>query len=185
MDIKELIKKAVENLNRVRQLKLSITGILSLSDNDNVFYVSILDNESGCAFDVAVDENMSNQQLLPDDPTNISPDDIIMLRIAKLIFEADKKSKNNIIDNGLTLSSSALNSGQIIGALNSDQIIGALDIDSVSTKYDISVNGRSLTDTIDEVDELKNRIRDLENINSTLICEIDDLKTLLKAKGIL
>ena len=30
-----------------------------------------------------------------------------------------------------------------------------------------------------------NRVRDLENINSTLICEIDDLKALLKAKGIL
>ena len=35
------------------------------------------------------------------------------------------------------------------------------------------------------LDELKNRIRDLENINSTLICEIDDLKALLKANGIL
>ena len=176
MDIKELIKKAVENLNRVRQLKLSITGILSLSDNDNVFYVSILDNESGCAFDVAIDENMSNQQLLPDDPTNLSPDNIIMLRIAKHIFEAYKKSKNNIIDKGLTLSSIPLNSGQIISASN---------INVGSTTYDISVNGRSLTDTIDEVDELKNRVKDLEYINNKLTNEIDDLKTLLKAKGIL
>ena len=173
MDIKELIKKAVENLNRVRQLKLSITGILSLSDNDNVFYVSILDNESGCAFDVAVDENMSNQQLLPDDPTNISPDNIIMLRIAKHIFEAYKKAKNNI--------SSILSSG----TLSSGQIISALDIDSVSTTYDISVNGRSLTDTFDEVDELKNRIRDLEDTNNKLIGEIYCLKAALQAKGIL
>ena len=38
MDIKELIEKAIENLNRVRQLNLSITGTLSLSDNDNVFF---------------------------------------------------------------------------------------------------------------------------------------------------
>ena len=67
MDIKELIEKAVESLNRVRQLNLNITGTLSLSDNDDVFYVSILDNESGFAFDVAIDENMSNQQLLPDE----------------------------------------------------------------------------------------------------------------------
>ena len=176
MDIKELIKKAVENLNRVRQLKLSITGILSLSDNDNVFYVSILDNESGCAFDVAVDENMSTQQLLPDDPENLSPDNIIMLRIAKRIFEAYKKSKNNIITGSSILSSGALNSGQIISASN---------INVGSTTYDISVNGRSLTDTIDEVDELKNRVKDLEYINNKLTNEIDDLKTLLKAKGIL
>lgn len=75
MNIKELIEKAVENLNRVRQLNLNITGTLSLSDNDDAFYVSILDNENGCAFDVASDENMSNQQLLPDDPENLSPDD--------------------------------------------------------------------------------------------------------------
>ena len=176
MDIKELIKKAVENLNRVRQLKLSITGILSLSDNDNVFYVSILDNESGCAFDVAVDENMSNQQLLPDDPTNISPDNIIMLRIAKHIFEAYKKSKNNIITDSSILSS---------GTLSSSQVISALDIDSVSATYDISVNGRSLTNTIDVVDELKNRIRDLEDTNNKLIDEIYCLKAALQAKGIL
>ena len=176
MNIKELIEKAVENLNRVRQLNLNITDISSLSDNDNVFSVSILDNESGCTFYAAIDENMSTQQLLPSDPTNLSPDNIIMLRIAKHIFEAYKKSKNNIITVSPILSS---------GALNSGQIIGALDVDSVSTTCDISVNGRSLADTIDVVDELKNRVRDLENINSTLICEINDLKALLKAKGIL
>ena len=113
---------------------------------------------------------MSTQQLLPDDPTNISPDNIIMLRIAKHIFEVYKKSKNNI---------SSILSGS---TLASSQPISTLDIGG--TTYDISIDGRSLTDTIDVVDELKNRIRDLENINSTLICEIDDLKALLKAKGI-
>ena len=176
MNIKELIEKAVENLNRVRQLNLNIAGTLSLSDNDDVFYVSILDNESGCAFDVAIDENMSNQQLLPDEPANLSPDDIIMLRIAKHIFEAYKKSKNNIIDNDLILSGGTLSSGQIISASN---------INVGSTTYDIDVNGRSLTATIDEVDELKNKVRDLENINNKLTNEIDCLRATLRAKGIL
>ena len=176
MNIKELIEKAVENLNRARQLKLNITGTLSLSDNDDVFYVSILDNESGCAFDVAIDENMSNQQLLPDEPANLSPDDIIMLRIAKHIFEAYKKSKNNIIDNDLILSGGTLSSGQIISASN---------INVGSTTYDIAINGRSLTATIDEVDELKNKVRDLEDINNKLTNEIDYLRATLRAKGIL
>ena len=176
MDIKELIKKAVENLNRVRQLKLSITGILSLSDNDNVFYVSILDNESGCTFDATIDKNISNQQLLPDDPTNLPPDDIIMLRIAKHIFEVYKKSKNNIITGSSILSSGALNSGQIISASN---------INVGSTTYDIDINGRSLTATIDDVDELKNKVRDLEDINNKLTNEIDCLRAALRAKGIL
>ena len=176
MSIKELIEKAVENLNRVRQLNLNITDILSISDNDNVFSMSILDNESGCTFYVVIDENMSTQQLLSDDQTNLSSDNIIMLRIAKHIFEAYKKSKNNTIDSGLILSGSALSGGQTISTSN---------INCGSTTYDIDINGRSLTDTIDVVDELKNRIRDLENINSTLICEIDDLKALLKSKGIL
>ena len=176
MNIKELIEKAVENLNRVKQLKLNITGTLSLSDNDGVFCVSILDNESGCAFDVAIDENISNQQLLPDDPMNLPPDDIIMLRIAKRIFEAYKKSKNNTIGSGLILSGSALNSGQIISASN---------INVGSTTYDIDVNGRSLTATIDEVDELKNKVRDLEDINNKLTNEIDCLRATLQAKGIL
>ena len=176
MNIKELIEKAVENLNRVRQLNLNITDMLSISDNDNVFSMSILDNESGCTFYVVIDENMSTQQLLPDDPTNISPDNIIMLRIAKHIFEVYKKSKNNTITGSSILSSDTL---------SSNQVISALDIDSVSATYDISINDRSLTDTIDVVDELKNRIRDLEDVNNKLIGEIDDLKTLLKAKGIL
>ena len=176
MNIKELIEKAVENLNRVRQLNLNITNMSPQPDNDDVFLVSILDNESDCAFYVVIDENMSAQQLLPDESTNLSPDNIIMLRIAKHIFETYKKSKNNIINDCSILSS---------GALNSGQTISVLDIGSVSATYDINVNGRSLTDTIDSVDELKNRIRDLENINSILICEIDELKALLKAKGIL
>ena len=84
MDIKELIEKAVENLNRVRRLNLTIINILSQLDLNN-FLVSMLDNESGCIFEDTIDENMSTQQLLPDDPTNISPDNIIMLRIAKYI----------------------------------------------------------------------------------------------------
>ena len=176
MNIKELIEKAVENLNRVKQLNLDITGTLSLSDNDSVFYVSILDNESGRAFDVAIDENISNQQLLPDDPTSLSPDDIIMLRIAKRIFEAYKKSKNNVIDHGLTLSGGTLSSGKIISASN---------INVGSTTYDIDINGRSLTATIDEVDELKNKVRDLEDINNKLTNEIDYLRATLRAKGIL
>ena len=176
MNTKELIEKAVENLNRVRQLNLNITGTLSLSDNDGIFYVSILDNESGCAFAVAIDENMSNQQLLPDDPTNLPPDDIIMLRIAKRIFEAYKKSKNNIIDSGLTLSGSTLSGGKTICASN---------INVGSTTYDIDINGRSLTATIDEVDELKNKVKDLEDINNKLTNEIDYLRATLRAKGIL
>ena len=174
MNIKELIEKAVENLNRVRQLNLNITGTLSLSDD--VFSVLILDNESGCAFDVAIDENISNQQLLPDDPTNLSPDDIIMLRIAKRIFEAYKKSKNNSIDSGLTLSSGTLSSGKILSASN---------INVGSAAYDIDINGRSLTATIDEVDKLKNKVRDLEDINNKLTNEIDCLRATLLAKGIL
>ena len=176
MNTKELIEKAIENLNRVKQLNLDITGTLSLSDNDSVFYVSILDNESGRAFDVAIDENIAVQQLLPDDPENLSPDNIIMLRIAKLIFEAYKKSKNNIIDSGLALSSGALSGGQIISASN---------IDCCSTTYDIDINGRSLTATIDDVDKLKNKIRDLEDINNKLTNEIDYLRAALQAKGIL
>ena len=176
MNTKELIEKAVENLNRVRQLNLNITGTLSLSDNDSAFYVSILDNESGCTFDVAIDKNISNQQLLPDDPTNLPPDDIIMLRIAKRIFEAYKKSKNNVVGSGLTLSGGALSNGRTISASN---------INVGSTTYDIDINGRSLTATIDEVDELKNKVRDLEDINNKLTNEIDYLKATLRAKGIL
>ena len=176
MNIKELIEKAVEKLNRVRQLNLNIIDTLSLSDNDDVFSVLILDNESGCTFDTTIDENISNQQLLPDDPTNLSPDDIIMLRIAKHIFETYKKSKNNIITGSSVLSSGALNSGQIISASN---------INVGSTTYDIDINGRSLMATIDEVDELKNKVRDLEDINNKLVNEIDYLRATLRAKGIL
>lgn len=176
MNIKELIEKAVENLNRVRQLNLNITNMSSQPDNDDVFLVSILDNESGDAFYVVIDENMSTQQLLPDEPANLSPDDIIMLRIAKRIFEAYKKSKNNIIGSGLALSGSTLSGGKTICASN---------IDCGSTMYDVDIDGRSLTATIDEVDDLKNKVRDLEDINNKLTNEIDCLRVALQAKGIL
>ena len=174
MNIKELIEKAVESLNRVRQLNLNITGTLSLSDD--VFSVLILDNESGCTFDATIDKNISNQQLLPDDPTNLSPDDIIMLRIAKRIFEAYKKSKNNIIDSGLTLSGSASSGSKIISASS---------VSCGSTTCDIDINGRSLMAAIDEVDKLKNKVKDLEDINNKLTNEIDYLRAALQAKGIL
>ena len=174
MDIKELIEKAVENLNRVRQLNLNITNMSSQPDNDNVFLVSILDNESDCTFYVVIDENMSTQQLLSDEPANLSPNNIIMLRIAKHIFEVYKKSKNNIINGSSILSGSTLSSGKTISALN----IGG-------TAYNISVNDRNLTVAFDEVDELKNKVKDLEDTNNILISEIDYLKTILRAKGIL
>ena len=174
MNIKELIEKAVENLNRVRQLNLNITDISSQSGNDDVFLVSILDNESGCTFYVVIDENMSTQQLLSGDPTNISPDNIIMLRIAKHIFETYKKFKTTLVNNNIILNSSSL---------TSSQSISTLDIGDIT--YDICTNGRSLTNTFDEVDELKNRVRDLEDTNTKLIDEIYCLKGLLRAKGIL
>lgn len=173
MNIKELIEKAVENLNRVRQLNLSIINILSQLDPDN-FLVSILDNGSSYTFDTTIDKNISTQQLLPDDPTNISPDNIIMLRIAKQIFEAYKKFKTTLVNSSIILSNSSLASSQPISTLD----IGG-------TTYDISIDGRSLTNTIDEVDELKNRIRDLEDVNNKLIGEIYSLKAILQTKGIL
>ena len=113
---------------------------------------------------------------MTDDPTNLPPDDIIMLRIAKRIFETYKKSKNNSVDSGLTLSGGTLSSGKIISASN---------INVGSTAYDIDINGRNLTATIDEVDELKNKVRDLEDINNKLTNEIDCLRATLRANGIL
>lgn len=163
MTTRELIEKAVENLNRVKQLKLSITSILSQLDNDNVFSVSILDNESDCVFDTIIDENISTQQLLPDDPTNLSPDNIIMLRIAKHIFEAYKKFKNNIVNDSLTL--------------NSNQTISSLKIGSAT--YDIGVNGRSLTATFDEVDELKNKLNNLQTEKDHLEQELQSTKAIV------
>ena len=107
---------------------------------------------------------------------NLPPDDIIMLRIAKHIFETYKKSKNNIIDSGLTLSGSTLSGGRTISASN---------INCGSTACDIDINGRSLTAAIDEVDKLKNKVKDLEDINNKLTNEIDYLRATLRAKGIL
>ncbi len=163
MTTTELIEKAVENLNRVKQLNLSITGILSQLDNDNNFSVSILDNESDCTFDTIIDENISTQQLLPDDPTTLSPDNIIMLRIAKHIFEAYKNFKNNVVNASLNL--------------NSNQTISSLKIGTAT--YDIGVNGRSLTATFDEVDELKNKLNNLQTEKDHLEQELQSTKAIV------
>lgn len=163
MSTEELIEKAVENLNRIKQLNLKIIAILSLVGNDNVFSVSILDNESGCTFDTIIDENISTQQLLPDDPTNLPPDDIIMLRIAKHIFETYKKFKTKLVNDSLTL--------------NNNQTISSLQIGSAT--YDINLNGKSLTATVNEVDELKNKLSDLQTEKDNLEQELQRTKSIV------
>jgi len=163
MSTEELIEKAVENLNRVKQLNLKITGILLQLGNDNNFSVSILDNESDCTFDTIIDEQVTTKQLLPDDPVSLSPDTIIMLRIAKRIFEAYKKFKSKLVDDSLTL--------------NANQTISSIQWGN--TTYDIGVNGRSLTATFDEVDELKNKLNNLQTEKDHLEQELQSTKAIV------
>lgn len=91
MITEDLIKDAIENLNRVKQLNLENIDIIEhLGD----YEVEVLDNESGEPFSAIVNKDLLTQQLLPDDPNNLTPEKIITLRIAKVIFEAYKVFKN-------------------------------------------------------------------------------------------
>lgn len=160
MITEDLIKNAIENLNRVKQLNLeSIDIIEHLGD----YEVEVLDNESGDPFNAIVNKDLLTQQLLPDDPNNLTPEKIIMLRIAKVIFEAYKVFKANIIDDSLTL--------------NSNQTISTLKIGSAT--YDIGVNGRSLTATFDELDDLKDKVEELKIEKQDLENQVKNLKSIV------
>ena len=160
MITEDLIKDAIENLNRVKQLNLKDIDIIEhLGD----YEVEVLDNESGDPFNVIVNKDLLTQQLLPDDPNNLAPEKIIMLRIAKVIFEAYKKFKANLIDDSLTL--------------NSNQTISTLKIGSAT--YDIGVNGRSLTATFDELDDLKDKVEELKIEKQDLENQLNSLKSLV------
>lgn len=177
MTTQELIKKAIEKLNKVKQLNLTEAGILEQLGKDGTFAVSIIDNENDCTFDTIIDEQLTTQQLLPDDPTNLSCDDIILLRIAKHIFEAYKKFKDNLVNDSLTYDSGK-------------HTISSIKLGSAT--YDIGVNGRSLTATFSDVDDLKDQVdklktekEDLENQLKSLQSVVDLLLNRCQDKGIL
>jgi hypothetical protein len=156
MIIEALIKDAIENLNRVKQLNLENIDIIEhLGD----YEVEVLDNESGDHFNAVVNKDLLTQQLLPDDPNNLTPDKIIMLRIAKAIFEAYKVFKNNNLTYGGNPTISSLKLG--------------------SATYDIGVNGRSLTATFDELDDLKDKVEELKIEKQDLENQLKNLKSLV------
>ena len=96
MVTEDLIKEAIENLNRVKQLNLESMDIIEhLGD----YEVELLDNESSNPFNAIINKDLLTQQLLPDDPNNLMPEKIRMLRIDKVIFETYKEFKNKPIDN--------------------------------------------------------------------------------------
>ena len=160
MITEDLIKDAIENLNRVKQLNLKDIDIIEhLGD----YEVEVLDSESGDPFNAIINKDLLTQQLLPDDPNNLTPEKIIMLRIAKVIFEAYKKFKTNLIDNSLTI--------------NNHQTISTLKLGNAT--YDIGVNGRSLTATFDELDDLKDKVEELKIEKQDLENQLNSLKSIV------
>jgi len=165
MTTPELIKKAIEKLNKVKRLNLTEAGILEQLGKDNVFAVSVIDNENGCTFDTIIDETLTTQQLLPDDPNNLSCDDIILLRIAKHIFEAYKKFKSNLVNGSLTypsINSIDLGPATVSSTLN----VSSIDIGGTT------IYSNTITDLEDEVKKLKDE-------NDNLAKQVTDLKAVV------
>jgi len=165
MITEDLIKDAIENLNRVKQLSLEGMDIIEHSGD---YEVEVLDNESGDLFNAVVNKDLLTQQLLPDDPNNLTPEKIIMLRIAKAIFEAYKAFKNKHIDDNLTYSGNAT--------------VSSLDIDSTldSATYDIRVNGKSLIATFSDINDLKDQVEKLKTEKEDLENQVKSLKSMVE-----
>ena len=162
MTTEELIKNAIENLNRVKQLNLeSIDIIEHLGD----YEVEVLNKESGDPFNAIVNKDLLTQQLLPDDPNNLTPEKIIMLRIAKVIFEAYKEFKNKPIDDNLTY--------------NGSSTISTIKLSNATIQSDINVMGKSLTATFDELDDLKDKVEELKIEKQDLENQLNSLKSLV------
>lgn len=168
---REIAERAVDILKKHKQL---VFEILDLYGNPTIQYsVYFKDLLTGVSYCFYIDYKIFDEQRMPGESKTLPFDDIVALRIAKLIFEnykaAKQKELNDAIDN--TLNSST---NKTISAIKSG-----------SLTYDIGVNGKSLTTTVSEVEELKDKVRELTDLNEILTQKLNGLEAILQSKGVL
>lgn len=172
----KIIEAAVEKLNKVNKLDISKISTRDYMQDGNWlgFIVEFQDNKNGRDFAALISFDLFKEELKPDDPANLSPDDIILLRVAKTIYDAYKYYRTTLIDPAVV-------------AIN-----GTAQTSGTITTTDVSINGTSVAETINEVKDLKSKIVDLEaeknNLESILLytkAQVDYLLDMCRQKGVI
>jgi len=178
---KEIIDRALEILKKHKGIFLDC---LDFTNNAaGIFGTSAIiveDTMTRLQYCYHIQAEVFEDQRLSNESKTLPFDDVVALRVAHFIFEAysaaKQKELNDAIDD--TLTSSA------------NQTVQTLKCGSIS--YDIGVNGRSLTAAYNDLDDARDKIKELEEKNEQLEQEVKDLKMYkdiiwqtLQQKGIL
>jgi hypothetical protein len=168
---REIAERAIDILKKHKNLLFSILDWLA--DPPLPYAIYLIDIPTGMSYCFHFDYKLFDEQRMPGESKTLPFDDVVALRLAKLIFEnykaAKQKELNDAIDN--TLNSST---NKTISAIKSG-----------SLTYDIGVNGKSLTTTVSEVEELKDKVRELTDLNEILTQKLNGLEAILQSKGVL
>ena len=135
--------------------------------------IMVKDLQTNAMYCYYINSILFEEERMGNESKTIPFDDIVALRIAKLIFEnykaAKQKELNDAIDN----------------TLNSTQNKTISSIKSGAFTYDIGVCGKSLTTTVSEVEELKDKVKELTDLNDVLTQKVNCLEAVLTSKGLL
>jgi hypothetical protein len=111
---------------------------------------------------------------MPGESKTLPFDDVVALRLAKLIFENYKAAKQKELADAVQDTLNGSSTAHTISAIKSGGMT-----------YDIGVGGKSLTTTVNEVEELKDKVRELTDLNEILTQKLNGLEAILQSKGVL
>lgn len=155
----DLVKKAIEKLNTNKGLHISFEDFKNLIDGG--FELKLTDTDIGVFF---VSFSLSDicKSREPYELEISSIENLRLLRIAKKIYTVYKQLLGDTVD---TLTDQTITGAKTISAINS----GGITYSIVDNRFD----------------NLNDEIKILKDINNRLTNEVDYLKAVLQAKGIL
>ena len=174
MEREDIIKLAVEKLKKVKKLPIELDKIDIDIFSKSFFDVNILITDDGTSFMISIDDDYftapAGAFAMSENP-RMAFDDIVMLRIAKLIFEEYKLVRN---DNAVYINSP---SQTITGTKANSK--------TLNVNGDIMLNGSSVVSWSDTVsDKVKDLEKALDEANDK-IKRLEALEKILEAKGII
>ena len=172
---KEIVERAIELLAKHKHLIFKLeqceTGLFCNSSIRIVVSdLTLTDFNEQAAISVLYE--VFREHRADDEPKNICFNDIVALRIAKILFDWHRAQEQKHLENAVN---------NICGDATSAplRIAGRIDPKDLSTSASISISGY-----INELSALKQKVKDLENINKQLIYERDYIRVILKEHGI-
>ena len=168
---KEIVERAVDILKKHKNLLLNVIDLNNNQPLPSAVYLR--DTLTGVSYCFHFNYTLFDEQRIPGESKTLSFDDVVALRLAKLIFENYKEAKQKELNDALQ------------DTLNTDSHKTISAIKSGGRTYDIGVGGKSLTTTVNEVDELKDKVRELTDLNEILTQKLNGLESLLQSKGLI